>query len=145
MVSEKNLDKFEGKINMTTWMVSYFGIIYSYSKTKNNIFLNIQGPWYDVYCFSRNLHQGANSLHARMKYRVVPFVSWSTIFHTVYVIMRPSDTIWWHRSGWTLAQVMACCLMVPSHFLDQYWLIISKLLWHSPEGNFIRDISATIQ
>ena len=27
----------------------------------------------------------------------------------------PSDTIWRHRSGSTLAQVMACCLTAPSH------------------------------
>ena len=37
----------------------------------------------------------------------------------------PSDGIWWHRSGSTLAQVMACCLTAPNHYLDQYWLIIS--------------------
>ena len=35
----------------------------------------------------------------------------------------PSDTIWWHKSGWTLAQVMACCLTAPSHYLNQYRLV----------------------
>ena len=34
----------------------------------------------------------------------------------------------------TLVQVMACCLTAPSHCLNQYWLIISELLWHSPDG-----------
>ena len=58
--------------------------------------------------------------------------------------LRPSDAIWRHRSGSTLAQVMACCLTAPSHYLNQCWLIISKVLWHSSEGNFIRDTSATI-
>ena len=29
----------------------------------------------------------------------------------------PNDTIWRHRSGSALAQVMACCLMAPSHYL----------------------------
>ena len=29
------------------------------------------------------------------------------------------------------------CLTAPSHYLNQYWLIFSKVLWHSPEGNFI--------
>ena len=43
----------------------------------------------------------------------------------------PSDTIWWHRSGSTLAQVLACCLTAPSHYLNQCWLIISKASWHS--------------
>ena len=51
----------------------------------------------------------------------------------------PSDAIWPHRSGWTLAQVMACCLTAPSHYLSQCWLIISKVLWLSCEGNFTRD------
>ena len=37
----------------------------------------------------------------------------------------PSDTIWWYRSGSTLAQVMACCLTAPSHYLNQSWLIIA--------------------
>ena len=32
---------------------------------------------------------------------------------------------------------MACCLMAPSHYLNQHWLIISELSWYLPEGNFI--------
>ena len=54
----------------------------------------------------------------------------------------PSDTTWHHGSASTLAQVMACCLMAPSHHLNQCWLIISKVHWHSHEGNFTRDTSA---
>ena len=36
--------------------------------------------------------------------------------------LGPSDIIW--REGYwsTLTQVMACCLMAPSHNLNQYWL-----------------------
>ena len=49
---------------------------------------------------------------------------------------------WWQRSGSTLAQVMACCLTAPSHYLNQCWLIISKVQWHSSEGSFTRDTSA---
>ena len=58
--------------------------------------------------------------------------------------LGPSDAIWWQRSGSTLVQVMACCLTAPSHYLNQCWLIISKVEWHSSKGNFIRDTSATI-
>ena len=49
----------------------------------------------------------------------------------------PSDIIWWQRSGSTitLTQIMACCQMAPSHYLNQCWLIISEVLWHSPEVN----------
>ena len=37
----------------------------------------------------------------------------------------PSDAIWRQGSRSTLVQVMACCLMTPSHYLNQCWLIIS--------------------
>ena len=56
----------------------------------------------------------------------------------------PSDTIWRHRTESTLAQVMACCLMAPSQYLDQCWLIISGIVWHLPVNDFIgstRDIN----
>ena len=55
--------------------------------------------------------------------------------------LRPSDAIWRQRSGWTLAQVRACCLTAPSHYLNQYWLIICEVQWNSYKGNFIRDAS----
>ena len=42
-----------------------------------------------------------------------------------------SDAIWGHRTGSTLAQVMAWCLMAPSHYLNQCWCIISRVLHHS--------------
>ena len=32
---------------------------------------------------------------------------------------------------------MACCLTVPNPYLNQYWLTISEVLWHSSESNFI--------
>ena len=50
--------------------------------------------------------------------------------------LRSSDVIWPYSSGSTLAQVMACSLMAPSHYLNQCWLIINEALWHSREGNF---------
>ena len=55
----------------------------------------------------------------------------------------PSDAIWRHSSGSTLSQVLDCSLTAPSHYLNQYWLIISKVHWHSSEGNFAKDTSAT--
>ena len=36
-----------------------------------------------------------------------------------------SDCLWQQRSGSALAQVMAWCLMAPSHYLNRCWLIIS--------------------
>ena len=43
----------------------------------------------------------------------------------------PSDAVWRQRSGSTFAQVMACCLTAPSHYLYQWWLIISEVQRHS--------------
>ena len=36
---------------------------------------------------------------------------------------------------------MACCLTAPSHYLNEYWLIISENVWLSPEVNFTGTIS----
>ena len=49
----------------------------------------------------------------------------------------PSKARWWHRSQSTLAQVMACCLMAPSHCLKLCWHVSSKVHLHSSEGDFI--------
>ena len=50
----------------------------------------------------------------------------------------PSDVIWRQGSRSTLVQVMACCLMATSHYLNQCWLMISEM-WHSPDSNFIEN------
>ena len=54
------------------------------------------------------------------------------------------------RTESTLAQVMACCLTAQRHYLNQCWLIINKILWHSSEDIIMRrhfyhenDISRT--
>ena len=41
-------------------------------------------------------------------------------------------------------QVMACCLVAPSHYLNQSWLIIGEVLWHSPEDNFTGMLTISI-
>ena len=64
-------------------------------------------------------------------------VAWSVTRATSFNSLWPSDARWRHRSGSTLALVMACCLMVPSHYMNQCWLPISEILWHSPESNFM--------
>ena len=56
----------------------------------------------------------------------------------------PSDAIWRHRSGSTLVQVMACCLTAPNHYLNQCWLPISEVFWHSPDSNFLAGAEVTI-
>ena len=59
---------------------------------------------------------------------------WGRIFNTCAInSLWPSDVTWQHRSGSWLAQVMACCLMATSHYLNQCWLITEGVLWHSQE------------
>ena len=36
---------------------------------------------------------------------------------------------------------MAWCLTAPSHYLNQYWLVISEVQRHSYQGHFTRDAS----
>ena len=42
----------------------------------------------------------------------------------------PSDAKKRKGTESTLAQVMASCLTAPSHYLNQCWLLINKVLWH---------------
>ena len=45
---------------------------------------------------------------------------------TIINSLWPNDAIWSYRSWSTLA----CCLMAPSHCLNQCWLIINVILWY---------------
>ena len=47
--------------------------------------------------------------------------------------------MWRHRSALTLAQIMACSLTAPSHYLNTCWFVISEVLWHSSESSFARN------
>ena len=47
--------------------------------------------------------------------------------------------IQWQRSGSTLPQVRAWCWSATSHYLNQCWLTIKGVLWHSHESNFTRS------
>ena len=54
----------------------------------------------------------------------------------------PIDIIWRHRSGSVLVQVKACCLAVPSHYLNQCGLLKGKV--PSPERHFTSIAPANI-
>ena len=47
----------------------------------------------------------------------------------------PCDPNWWPSTGPTLAKIIDCCLKAPSHYLNQCWLFISKILWLSQKSN----------
>ena len=57
----------------------------------------------------------------------------------------PGDVIWRQGTRSTLAQVMACCLTAPSHYLNQCWLIICEVPWHSCGCIIIRRYEETYQ
>ena len=63
---------------------------------------------------------------------IISLVDWGLMINSLW----PNDSTWQHRCRLPLAQVMACCLTAPSHYLNQCWLVISEALWHPPEGNF---------
>ena len=90
------------------------------------VFLIETAPWtggfWHVHCTT--LHE-LGRLHPRKSLHVA--TSWDT-------------DVWWHRSESTLAQVMACCLTVPSHYLSHCWLIICEIWLHSSERNFTRNV-----
>ena len=53
-------------------------------------------------------------------------ISWNDHRYDYYLnSLWPRDSIRWHRSGSTLALVMACCLVATSNYQNQCWLIIS--------------------
>ena len=63
------------------------------------------------------------------------------LYYCTINILWPSNPIWWHGPWSTLAQVMACCLTAPSHYLNQCWLLIIEIRWQSPGGNFINYLT----
>ena len=84
--------------------------------------------------------------HSTMPILNYAFKSFMYVLVTLYIpnhlnSLWPIYTIWGHKSGSTLAQVMAWCLMAPNHYLNRCWLIFSKVQWHSSECNFTRDTS----
>ena len=77
------------------------------------------------------------------------FAQYISNIEQLYVMMHfdeffvESFTDWglvaWYgdRAGSTLTLVMACFLTTPSHYLNQCWLLVSHIFWHSPENNFV--------
>ena len=56
----------------------------------------------------------------------------------------PSDAIWRHKFGSAWSQIMACCLMAATHYLNQCSQPIDEVLWHSPESNSTKCAHAPI-
>ena len=90
-----------------------------------------------------NNFKNHNSVHTITLFTMATHISlhvWYTFIESTFCFNSfwPSEAIW-HRSGSTLAQVMACCLMAPSYQPNQWWLIINKVLWHSSEDIMMKE------
>ena len=86
------------------------------------------------------LGPGNSSISVKLNCCKIPR-NWEIRFNS----LGPSDAIWRWRSWSTLVQAMACCLTAQSHYLNNFWLIIRKVLWHSSEDIIIRRFEDTNQ
>ena len=80
----------------------------------------------EEHVWSPDKHKCLNSAHGL---GVTRLSQWHDNVHSLNSLW-PIDVVWWQGSRSTLAQVMDCCLTAPSHYLNQFWLIISKVWWH---------------
>ena len=58
---------------------------------------------------------------------------------SISISVWPIEAIWRHWSGTTRAELMACCPMTRSHYMNQYQLIIIYVLWYLSEKKFARN------
>ena len=99
---------------------------------KDSLMIVLSSAWEFLFLVT----DGLNSSHKGPVMEKIFPCSGVTIFSCRKVnSLWPSDAIWPHRSGSTLAQVMAWCLMAPSHYLNQCCLI-SMVMCHSSEDSF---------
>ena len=64
-------------------------------------------------------------------------LSWATLGMCLYWSYTPPYI--YNSINIDSGEIMTCCLSVSSHYLNQWCLIISELLWHSHEGYFTGD------
>ena len=70
------------------------------------------------------------------RYRVVLWSIANPAFIRLINSFWPSHAIFILRSGLRRAWVIAFYLSTPIDYLNQCWLLFSKVMWHSTEGNF---------
>ena len=76
-----------------------------------------------------------------------PCIAYNGYWHGRVNSLWPSDAIWRLRSGSTSAQahVTTDCPTAPSHCLNRWWIFISTVRWHSPEGNLAANACVAIR
>ena len=138
-----------------TWVVLHFFIL-------TLIHTNIFALWYP-YLFIIQLLHGNNIFEERSVFMQKCSFCCGKItasHHFIFIIscwtntcieqkirfnlLWPSDAMWWQMSGSILAEIeiMACCLMAPSHHLNQCQLIFCEVFWHLPEGDIYPETTS---
>ena len=74
----------------------------------------IWNPWWKL---NTNLNWKKNALPEVDKYSLKFNLFWTS-----------DDVIWCYQDQSSLAQVMTCCLMAPSHYVNQCWLISNETM-----------------
>ena len=114
--------------------ISTISIIYG--NTSQNI-----SAWHPVSCPRSVDHY---DLEAATAY-TINNVSWAPTASQWFInSLYPGEATWWQINRSTLGQVMAWCRQAASHFLNQCWLIINEVLWHSPVGCFMEILKTSV-
>ena len=134
------VSRFRKKLSPANWMQGVTRFREKYRALRHHVCKNSRNGWAKKWGLTCDRDISNSTIYTTAIYREYTVLK-SCFKQSIYSLycsqinsLWPRDTIWRHRSRSTLAQVMACCLMATSHYLNQCWLIISKVLWHSHEG-----------
>ena len=100
----------------------------------------MQNERYSFHLVSQKLFQFDISHPVKISIHLFSFYNSVKAFDTLW----PSDTVWWHGSGSAWVQVMACCLMAPSHYLNLYGPLIIRAISAEVLMNFICNMCLEI-
>ena len=134
-----------GNISWVAWLRDEPGTISFSSLTLSQVNTDPLAPFH--YCAA--IYQAKRPRKPQQQCTVIVYIRYflqnRLLILTWINSLGPSEAIWRWRSWSKLVQVMACSLMAPSHYLNQCWLIVSKVLWHSSEDIVIRRFEDTNQ
>ena len=79
----------------------------------------------EIYCYSYSNETIRSQICDSRKVWQVVTKLWEVLKLPLIIVnsLWPSDARWWHSTGSTFAQEMACCLLAPSHYLYRCWFI----------------------
>ena len=127
--------------------------VYMYTSYSSNLLYHYLNKCVIIYVFPETVSSMGTFWNNRGYYGIimnphcgdyVVYCFWCFICaKPVFNSLWPGDAIWRHGTMSTLAQVMACCLTAPSHYLNQCWLIIGEVPWHSSQGIILRQCEDT--